>query len=202
MSSEWDGKRGGRRRRGSSLGDANATAAASAGPRSSPVEWAAAIDADEILAAARHVLREAGVAVVLPAGLRDRAVAAGLEVAGDRIRFPDGAAEALLATAPSRFTHRSRSGEHDLEIGGGRVLLGPPLAARWMWSGRKERFALTPDHVREVCDVAAALGLAYDGCGLAATHLIDHAASGSDLRSAIGLAPGIALHLPLLANRS
>lgn len=167
MSSEWDGKRGGRRRRGSSVGDARATGAVTSGPRSSPVEWAATLDADAILAAARRVLREAGVAVVLPSGLRDRAVAAGLEVAGDRIRFPDGVAEALLATAPSRFTHLSRSGEHDGEIGGGRVLLGPPLAARWMWSGRKERFALASAHVREVCDVAAALGLAYDGCGLA-----------------------------------
>ena len=169
MSSESQGSGGRRRRRGAPSRGAGSAPALPTGPCLACAEWAAALDVDAVIAAASGVLSEAGVAVVLPPPLRARAAAAGLEIAGDRVRFPDGAIRALLATVPPRFTHLSRAGAHDVEIGGGRAHLGPPATARWMWSGRTARYLLGAAQVREACDVAAALGLAYDGSALAAT---------------------------------
>lgn len=169
MSTRSQGPGSGRRRRASGPRDASGTGAGAPGPRLGPAEWAASLDADAILAAARQVLAQTGLAAVLPSGVGDRAAAAGIEIAGDRLRFAPDAISALLALAPSRFTHLSPSGAHDLEIGSGRVHLGPAMTARFMWGGRKSRFVLGPTQVREACDIAAAIGLAYDGGGLAAT---------------------------------
>lgn len=191
MSSDSQGIGRGRRRRGSLLRQAGSGEAVAAGPGLSPAEWAAALDADAIFAGAGRVLAEAGLAVELPPGLRERAAAAGLQTTADRVRFPAEAMQALLATTPARFRHLSPIGDRDLEIGAGQVLLGPPPAARWMWSGRKERFALGPAQVREACDVAAALGLAYDGCGLAT--------SSSSQDRAARLEPIAASSRPLIA---
>ena len=115
-----------------------------------PVEILQQDQVETILDAAFSVLETQGMRFLEP-GSRDllRAAGATVDDASLMVRFERALIEEKLALAPAGFTLRARNPEHDLEIGGNRIVfvsIGGPAFVSDLDKGRR------PGNYREMCD--------------------------------------------------
>ncbi len=78
-----------------------------------------------IEANAERVLAEVGIEVRDHPRAKELFAAAGCAIDGDRVRFPEGLARSLCATAPHTFTQLARNPARSAEIGGDKTVFAP-----------------------------------------------------------------------------
>jgi trimethylamine--corrinoid protein Co-methyltransferase len=97
-----------------------------------PMRFVSDDELEAIHSASLRVLAEIGMDFMLPEA-RDLLKARGAEIAGERVRFPEGLIEETISSAPPSFTLHARNPDNDTEIGGDTIVFGtvgsPPNAS-------------------------------------------------------------------------
>ncbi len=112
-----------------------------------PVEMVSDEGLEIMEANASALLEEVGVVIREYPSALERFRAAGADVQGETVRFPDGLARKLVqATAPSRYTQHARNPENNVVIGGPHTVFAPNYGSPFVTDlDRGRRYATLED---------------------------------------------------------